>query len=75
MKIISIEGLEISGFGGKVWVVAVTVFNYSNGEGIVIPFAFDTPEDSEDAVKHFETIAKLQGGEIMDGNESPFSSN
>ena len=74
MKIISIESLEMHGFGQTVWVVAVTVFNLSNGEGVVVPFAFEAPEDAEDAVNLFSKIAVLQGGEL-DNGASPFSEN
>lgn len=73
MKIISIEGLEVTVNSVTLWVVAVTVFNFANGEGVVIPFAFDAPEDSEDAIAMFSKIAELQGGEAS--TNSPFSSN
>lgn len=57
----------------KMWIIVVTVFNFSASEGVAVPFAFDTPEDAEDAFNHFVAIAKLQGGDEID--TSTFSQN
>lgn len=74
MVIISVAQNELtSDSGEKMWVVLVTVFNYSVSEGVVVPFAFDTLEDAEDAFAHFVKIAKLQGGDEID--VSTFSQN
>lgn len=74
MVIISVAQNELENDeGDKMWVVLVTVFNYAISEGVVVPFAFDTAEDAEDAFEHFVKIAKLQGGDEID--VSTFSQN
>lgn len=73
MVIISLAQHELELDGHKVWIIVVTVFNYASGEGVAIPFAFDTPQDAEDSFEMFCKIGKLQGGEEISPN--PFSDN
>jgi len=75
MNIITIEGMTIVSNGGTLWLVTVGTINMSTGEGVIVPFVFDTPEDAEDATKHFVEIAKLQGGEVETIKGNPFSRN
>lgn len=77
MLIISLARGEITGNGDTLWLILVTFFNYETGEGVVVPMAFDTPEDRDDSFEMLEKIAKLQGGEQYNPDEphNPFSDN
>jgi len=65
MVIISLAQHEISTDDETMWIIVVTVFNYSLGEGVAVPLVFDTKKDANDAFNMLAKIGKLQGGEEL----------
>lgn len=74
MLIISLATHEIGNGKDKLWLIAVTYFNYATGDGVVVPMTFDTPQDRDDSFDLLTKIAKLQGGSEVNPN-NPFSQN
>lgn len=76
MKIVSLSTHEMKIDGQDVFILLVTYYNYATGDGVVVSMTFDTPEDMHDSMDALAKVAKLQGGEEIDGHdESPFSAN
>lgn len=78
MLIVSLAKNEIGHGKEQIFVLIVTYFNYSAGEGVVVPMTFDTPEDRDESFELMAKIAKLQGGDEYnpdDDSPSMFSAN